>query len=327
MAAVWIVLKWTGLVLAGILLLLVLICLLLLFAPVKYKVQCKKEEALDLRARVRFLFPLFSLCFQYVQGKPKLDARILGIRVFSLDRKKRKERKKKEGKKKENQRKRDKTKDKDHNINSLKDRESFSDDLICAPGEDGKIAGNEIICVPGEDGRMTGNEHKSFFHKLREIFRQICAIIKQCVQQVKKIISMLQDIRQDTGKSDGKTEGNQTLWSRVADVVQAEETKAFLKLTKREGLKLLAHIRPRKVKGYVHFGMQDPATTGYILGGIAILMPLHQNFLRIIPDFENACLETDVEAKGCIRLYKVLLFVKAWYFTVERKKFMQVLEK
>lgn len=61
-------------------------------------------------------------------------------------------------------------------------------------------------------------------------------------------------------------------------------------------------IKPSQLEGRIHFGLDDPAYTGQILGGLALIYPLYQNYLMIEPDFENACLEGYLKGKGKIFL-------------------------
>ena len=48
----------------------------------------------------------------------------------------------------------------------------------------------------------------------------------------------------------------------------------------------LLHIRPRVLQGHLQFGLSDPANTGQVLGGIAMIPFLYQTELQIKPDFE-----------------------------------------
>ena len=61
-------------------------------------------------------------------------------------------------------------------------------------------------------------------------------------------------------------------------------------------------IKPSRLEGRVHFGLDDPAYTGQLLGGLAWIYPLYQKYLTIEPDFENACLEGYLKGKGKIFL-------------------------
>lgn len=49
----------------------------------------------------------------------------------------------------------------------------------------------------------------------------------------------------------------------------------------------LLHIRPRILRGHLQFGLSDPANTGQVLGGIAMIPFLYQTELQIEPDFET----------------------------------------
>lgn len=61
-------------------------------------------------------------------------------------------------------------------------------------------------------------------------------------------------------------------------------------------------IKPSRLEGRIHFGLDDPAYTGQLLGGLAWIYPLYQKYLTIEPDFENACLEGHLKGKGKIFL-------------------------
>lgn len=69
---------------------------------------------------------------------------------------------------------------------------------------------------------------------------------------------------------------------------------------------LLSAIKPKHLEGRVHFGMDDPATTGEILGGLAVALPLYGGFLEIRPDFENKVIEGLLKGYGRIRLWSIV---------------------
>ena len=48
----------------------------------------------------------------------------------------------------------------------------------------------------------------------------------------------------------------------------------------------LLHIRPRVLQGHLQFGLSDPANTGQVLGGFAMIAYVYQTELQIKPDFE-----------------------------------------
>lgn len=75
----------------------------------------------------------------------------------------------------------------------------------------------------------------------------------------------------------------------------------------------LLHIRPRVLRGHLQFGLSDPANTGQVLGGIAMIPFLYQTELQIEPDFETEenYIKGQVYTRGhmcCIHL--VILIVR-----------------
>ena len=91
------------------------------------------------------------------------------------------------------------------------------------------------------------------------------------------------------------------------------------KTVKRRGAVILRHILPKKVRGYVRFGFSDPAATGQAIGAVGMFLPLIPEGLRVIPDFQEPCLEADVNLKGQIVLFVLLRHGLAIY----RDKYVQ----
>ena len=65
-------------------------------------------------------------------------------------------------------------------------------------------------------------------------------------------------------------------------------------------------FKPRQLEGYVHFGTEDPALTGKILGGLAVFLPLYQGFLDIQPDFEKECFDGSLKGNGKIYIFSIV---------------------
>lgn len=65
-------------------------------------------------------------------------------------------------------------------------------------------------------------------------------------------------------------------------------------------------LRPDQLEGYVKFGFEDPANTGYVLGILAMILPLYQEFLTIEPDFTMQNIKGHLQGKGKIRLISVV---------------------
>ena len=86
-----------------------------------------------------------------------------------------------------------------------------------------------------------------------------------------------------------------------------------LKKVKKLVRKCGVHTLPRKFEGMVHFGTDDPALTGQILGILSIGMPIYKEHLKIVPAFDRAIFEIQVHGKGRIQIgyYLYVLLVAA----------------
>ena len=57
-----------------------------------------------------------------------------------------------------------------------------------------------------------------------------------------------------------------------------------------------------KLKGEVYFGFDDPAATGYALGGLSLLYPVFKDQVALYPDFEKEIFKGWVDVRGRIRI-------------------------
>jgi len=96
-----------------------------------------------------------------------------------------------------------------------------------------------------------------------------------------------------------------------------QDLKIYLK-------KIFSIIKPDKLEGYVHFGLEDPALTGQILGVLAMVLPLYQGFLTINPDFTKSCLDGTLKGKGKIFLFSI---VKLAFKVILNKNLIKVTKK
>lgn len=95
----------------------------------------------------------------------------------------------------------------------------------------------------------------------------------------------------------------------------------------KEALHLLKSIAPRKVKGYLHIGMEDPATTGQILGYYGMLYPLIGGHIDVIPDFDQVILEGTLKIRGHITLFQAVRTACIIYFNKDLRKLIKLLKR
>ena len=75
-------------------------------------------------------------------------------------------------------------------------------------------------------------------------------------------------------------------------------------------------------KIYLIYGSDDPATTGQVLGIISAVYAMTGPVLRIVPDFERARLECDLEFRGRLQVFTILVIVLKVYFHQELKQLL-----
>ena len=99
------------------------------------------------------------------------------------------------------------------------------------------------------------------------------------------------------------------LWAVVekwTDFLEDDRTQTAIALALREVGGILKGLLPKKVKGYVRFGHDDPSKTGQQLAYLAAAYPLYGKNLDIYPDFEQKALEGDIELKGRVFLASIV---------------------
>ncbi len=85
-----------------------------------------------------------------------------------------------------------------------------------------------------------------------------------------------------------------------------EETKNAWSFSKKEIIKSIKRILPRRLKVNIRFGFSDPSYTGRLLGLIYCFYGYTHKF-EIYPDFENKVFEGTIKGKGHIRAFPMVL--------------------
>ena len=124
---------------------------------------------------------------------------------------------------------------------------------------------------------------RAFFQKIKYTFQRLCGKIKTLSEKKEKVKEFLTD---------------------------EVHRRAFQK-TKTELSRLMRRIRPKKLKGTVRYGFEDPYHTGQVLAALGVVYPWLGEAVSVYPDFEKRILQGDLYVKGTVRaLYVVLLIWK-----------------
>lgn len=288
------ILKIIGITILAILGLILLVLALVLFVPVFYKVRIiHNPEETKITGKVSFLWPAIVVVVQYLK-KFSYRVRVFGISLLDSEKPK-KEKQPKKKKEKKPKKKKDKKKKKGQ---SGKEKETVPADDIFAPLEnpgalpteetETDISPESVAEEPESLGEQTQDEEKKpgLFAKIKAKIQKLRETISKTIAKIKKLIHQKDEVQRILGKP---------------------ETKAAIRFAWDKLKRLLKHILPRKIKGYIAYGADNPATTGQVLGILSVLYARTGQLLEIRPNFTEKQLECDVLIKGRIQVFTLLV--------------------
>lgn len=297
---VLLILKIIGIVLLALFLLVLLVVGLVLFAPVRYRIKAEHNpEKTLLTGRASFLSPLVVVKFRYFEEVFSYRGRAAWY-VF-LDSGKNKEVKPEE---------------------NIQDMAAEKEQQPATENTKPETEANPeafLEAFPEEDA-----ETKEILKKVTKVSKPEDAKEKKVSGKDKK-----KEKKEKTGKKTGILEKIKRIFRQKDELKRLfakPESKAAVALALGGVKKTLRHILPGKVKGYLLFGTGDPASTGQILGLISVFYAVAGPILKIVPDFEEKRLECDLELRGRLRVFTLLVILLKLYFNKELKQLMQELK-
>lgn len=162
-------------------------------------------------------------------------------------------------------------------------------------------------------------ERKSIFTKIREKIEQgmewITTIPMRMHYKISEILTRILDflanITENIRKLSQKREMIEKKLRVIRRFLEQDTTKKAWKDILKYLKQTFRHVRPKKFHGMIHFGLEDPSTTGQILGAFGVLLPVYRNHIVVTPDFEQQIFEGELSARGRIQAgYFVILAIK-----------------
>lgn len=298
-------LKLIGIVLLVILGLIVLILTIILLTPIRYRIGASKYQTIQAEGKVTWLFRLIEMIFKLDTGAEEgkrlhLSFRIAWLKLY--DNQKPKEKRIK-------QKKTRKTKSKPESKQSEKVIQAAKPEQPEAkvqPIKTEQVAEmkheEKLIEGPKESAvekilRLTKSAANKILSLIRGVFSLICSILGI----PSKIMDGLEKLENFFTKLREKKEAFLAFYNETHN---HQWFTAFWHRLK----KLLLRILPRADRLYLHFGFEDPATTGQVLGGLSILYPICGEKMELCPEFNEEILEGEVKCHGRIRPVSLVIF-------------------
>lgn len=317
------ILKIAGIVLLALILLILLIAALILFVPVRYRVQAEgafheafsggdgNADSADQRNQAgnhvmisaRWLLSLVTIRFCPDQDK-KNGIQILGILLYP--RRKKKSEKARKSRKNRKDRENRET-DRQAGITNTAHKKKPENDAAC--DSDGKS--------PEHDGPWGSDEHESDRDAARTTEKnpkeRTAQASDEAISKKKRpshregFLAGIRRIRESLHTMREKYTDWRSRIRAIREALADEEKKEALRIIVRESLSLSKSILPKKIDGDARFSLGDPARTGQALGAAAMIPAIYRYQIQISPDFasEQIYAEGTLDARG--RLYGVTL--------------------
>lgn len=314
-------------ILGIILLVLLVIVFSVLFVPVRYRLEGEKSSPgwseANGKVKVSWLLHLLHLRIQYQEKELDWECYLFGVplkkagaavREWKKKRRKKKVQEQKERRKKAVQQKNEpekrtaakkKGQEKPLQIEEktrTAAKEQKSTEKQTNP-EKSKTAAPEAKKTEIETTERKQQEKEKVSDKLSRFWNRCKKIVGSILEFPGKLKKKLTNIRLTFRGFYDKIKRWRTLWNE-------ESTLAALHFLTEKGRKLIRHVLPRKIRGSITFGCEDPALTGQILGAVAIAYPLYGKGVAVYPRFEEKILEGQLQMKG--RIVVACLLWQAW---------------
>ena len=321
-------LKLIGIVLLVILGLIVLILAIILLTPIRYRIGASKYQTIQAEGKVTWLFRLIEMVFKLDTGAEEgkrlhLSFRIAWLKLY--DNQKPKEKRIKQKKTRKTKLKPEskqsekviqaKPEQPEAKVQPIKTEQAaeMKNEMPKAvhperissenPGNESAAKHEEkLIEGPKESAvekilRLAKNAANKILSLIRGVFSLICSILGI----PSKIMDGLEKLENFFTKLREKKEAFLAFYNETHN---HQWFTAFWHRLK----KLLLRILPRADRLYLHFGFEDPATTGQVLGSLSILYPICGEKMELCPEFNEEILEGEVKCHGRIRPVSLVIF-------------------
>lgn len=304
------ILKITGIVIACILGLVILVVTAVLFVPVRYKVNADYHDRFKAQAKVSWL-GILRLMISYDE-ELDIKAKAFFITVYNNnDENSKVSEQKKANKKKEKKPEENIFSASDKDVEKLTEKEEKPQIKMAEAVNETKEDVQNVKEAVSED--ESGNtQKKSFFDKVKDK----CFVI---YTKIKEIIKLIRDtVKKVSGAADRLKEKV----SKAKEFVTDEDNKALFHFLVEQLKALIKVIKPKKYRINARIGFEDPATMGKVLAYVSILYGMSGVDLSLEPVFGENVKEGSIFLKGNICIFSVLVIALRVYRNEQFKKFI-----
>ena len=294
------ILKIIGIVLACIVGLVLLVVLLVCFAPIGYKASVKGENAdTEADAKVFWIFGLAKAAAGYHEKKVSYRVSILGRPLMK-------------------------------GVLGESEAEALrevleEEDVLSDPKQYEKIS-KELERAEAKEQQAEAEKAERAAEK--QIEKETEKAEKEAQKTAKKEADKGKPFKEKVRALLDAWKVKYEKFQTAKRIFEAKATKRALKHLKVELLHILNHLKPRKIAGTLAFGLDDPADTAIIYGNTAPLAEaISKGALILTPEFYNKGIRTDLLIKGRIFVGYMVLCILRLYFDRDIKRVIKVIRR
>ena len=343
------ILKFLGILLLFCLGLILVILLLVLFVPVRYKLTARRkpeEDGTPITAEVKitWLLHILNVAFSYPKAA-YVRVRLFCFTAFSTKKSaeddsdsdssseaKERTKKKKTGKKKwkkqksesqENARE-DETEaeistaggngENPQQADSAKSMDSTKS-MDSSESMSSAAEPDAVSAAPGQVPDEDDGEgaKKSVIDKFVEFFRKLFELLTNIRYTITGIYDKIKQVVNNI--------------QYYIQIIKSDTFGRAWGVCSKQALSLLKSIGPRKVAGTLLIGTGDPASTGEVMAAYGILYPLIGDHIALTPDFEQKIVEGELLIKGKITVFKAIKTAWIIYFNKDLRRLIKLFKR
>ncbi len=116
-------------------------------------------------------------------------------------------------------------------------------------------------------------------------------------------------------------------WNSISMFWHDEQNQKAFRLIWKRTKKLVRYVLPRKLKGRIHFGFDDPYDTGQVLTAVSPFYGLYARTLTLEPDFTGTALDGELHFKGRIALWYPLWTAARLFISKDFRRLLKFFRK
>ena len=326
LAGVLTFLKILGIILLCVIGFILVLLLLILFVPVRYRIdssipRTNLERGFDAEkvyAKVSFSWLLHILSGGIVYPENKqFEVRLFGIRIFPLRKKNEKadnKDNKDEGKPSSGVVEMSNIPKSDHVEAAKEEADSVETDTAEAEvSEKEETNPSDEAAAGKESDEEASDEPRSFLDVLWNIIDKVTNILETPQNVFEKIQYTISRV---CGKI-----------SMIKTTIENDIFKRAFDLVKRKLLRIIKMILPDKCNIRLGLGTGDPAQTAELVGIFGAMYPFLFNKVSFEPDFDEKVIEMDAHLKGHITVFTIVYSAAVCFFNKDVKKVIRRFKK